>query len=192
MDIHRSLLVHFLYTQSRVLFKTRTIKRSNTFALGRIGHHDCLSESFQSTIQSLRTIPQHIRVSAVNAVSNGILETFCFLGVYDFGRHGLREKFYKPCAILIGRSLYYVYSALIHALFWLPLVFPQHTKSSAPPFHTHGLPLLTVTSIAWFTIYEVYDDVAFVCFLHMIIDGWAAWIIGLQAPWCQTKVKRYT
>ena len=137
--------------------------------------------------------PRNVLVSAVYAVSNGILETFCFLGVYDFGRHRLREFFLlsKPSAILIGWSLYYMYSALIHALFWLPLVFPRHTKSTAPPFHKHGLKLLTVVSIAWFTIYEVYDDVAFVCFLHMIIDGWAAWSIGLQAP-CQATVKRKT
>lgn len=128
--------------------------------------------------------PQDIVVSAVFALCNGILETFCFLGMYNLGRVVLRETFSlsKPWAIFLGWNLYYIYSALIHVLFWLPLAFPQHTKPTAPPFHLHGLPLLTVMSMAWFIVYEMYNDVMFVCTMHMIIDAWAAWNIGLQGP----------
>jgi hypothetical protein len=128
----------------------------------------------------------------VFALANGIFETLCFVGVYDFGRHELQKVFALSTrwAIVVGWTLYYIYSAVIHVAFWLPLAFPKHTKAAAPPFHKHGLPLLTIISVAWFTIYERYGDLRFVCLLHAIMDGWGAWNIGLQGPWSSSDTAK--
>jgi hypothetical protein len=128
-----------------------------------------------------------VLVCWVFAISNGIFETLWFLAVYDFGRVvlGTALTLSTIWAIGLGWTLYYVYSAVIHVAFWLPHVFPNHTKASAPPFHLHGLPLLTVISVPWFIIYEQYHDVGFICFLHAIMDGWVAWNIGLPGPYAK-------
>lgn len=122
-------------------------------------------------------------------LANAVFETFCFLGSYDLGRHYLQRKLglSKVMGIAAGWSIYYCYSAMIHVLFWLPIAFPKHIKVHAPPFHKHGLPILSVISIAWFGIYENYEDIFFVCLLHSIVDGWGGWNIALRGPFADRR-----
>jgi hypothetical protein len=138
---------------------------------------------FNTRLDRFGRKPDYV-ATIVFTVANSIYETLAFLFVYDFGRKHLSEMYSlsRGTGIGVGFTCYYFYSALIHVLFWLPLVFPKHTKPKAPPFHKHGLPLLTIMSIAWFGIYEVYEDIAFVCALHAIVDGWGGFNMGLQGP----------
>jgi hypothetical protein len=113
----------------------------------------------------------------VFAIGNGICETFLFFAFYDFGRYFISDYFnllsssgknYIPIAI--GTICFFVYCALVHALFWLILVFPFHVRHTAPPFLTYGLPALTCMSLSWVCIYEYTNDFAFICFLHFLVD----------------------
>jgi hypothetical protein len=108
----------------------------------------------------------------IYSLFNGVFETFMFFAVYDCGRKDLAKMFglTDRVAIGLGFSIYFVYAALIHSLFWLPLVFPRHIVDTAPPFLTHGLPNLTLVSVCWLGLYEIFEDVLFVCFLHCIQD----------------------
>ena len=112
------------------------------------------------------------------AVGNGVAETLLFLACYDWGRYAsfLSEK----QRILFGFAVFYFYSALIHALFWEPIVFPKHIRQYAPPFHTHDLPVLTILSISWLLLYEVYGDILAVCMLHSVQDFLVAY--GMAFP----------
>mmetsp|Transcript_48600 Transcript_48600/g.117546 ORF Transcript_48600/g.117546 Transcript_48600/m.117546 type:complete len:347 (-) Transcript_48600:56-1096(-) len=51
-----------------------------------------------------------------------------------------------------------------------------------PPFHKHGLPLLTIISITWLSVYEIYHDLLTVCLLHCVVDFCLATKIRLQLP----------
>jgi len=124
--------------------------------------------------------PRRIGATMIFALMNGVLETMYFLCVYDIGRNLITSN--RWMGIFLGWTLYYIYNAVIHVGFWLKLVFPDHTRTDAPPFHKHGLLLLTILSIGWIGMYEFTHDVAFICCLHVIIDGWASWSMGLQGP----------
>jgi hypothetical protein len=128
--------------------------------------------------------------SALFAAFNGLCETFCFLYSYDLGRHHRFSHDRPWVGMLLGWNVYFIYNALIHAKFWLTRAFPpDHIKQDAPPFQKHGLPILLALSIAWLGIYEYFDDVLYVCFLHAIVDGWAAWKIALPGPWQKSLVE---
>lgn len=124
----------------------------------------------------------NVLATVLFGMGNGFYEIIYFLCAYDFGRHYLKQRLglSDELAIFAGYTMYSFYNAFIHAFFWLPMVFPKHTKPDAPPFHTHALPLLNIVSVVWLGIYETQDNIAFICFLHAIYDGWAAWDIGLQ------------
>jgi len=117
------------------------------------------------------------------AICNGTAETMFFLGSYDLGRQVLARKMglSKAQDIALGFSIYCVYAALIHAFFWLPLVFPRHVRPDAKPFYTHGLPPVVVLSIMWLYIYEWYEDVLAVCLFHGIVDAMAAYAIAFPS-----------
>ena len=88
----------------------------------------------------------------------------------------------SPRAWMAGAALYYVYAAVIHVFFWMPCVFPKHTRPDASPFFPFGLLYLTIISIGWFVLYEVFGDVSGFCVLHFITDFWATFNMGLQGP----------
>ena len=154
-------------------------------------------------------------------VCNGFFETFIFLATYDYGKSlvcdtngsssssSSRES---ASCVLTGFMFYYFYMALIHILFWLPFGLPPHTieeyqksqmnksttnfiaqrQSTPAPFHKHGMPLLTIISVAWLSFYEMYDNdddgddigvgLLGVCLLHCVVDASMATNIRLQLP----------
>jgi len=110
------------------------------------------------------------------AIGNGLSETLLFLASYDCGRHGFLARtlgLSQWQASCLGFMVYFCYNAVIHAFFWAKCVFPEHVKRTAPPFSQHGLPALMVLSVIWLALYETYESIAFVCFLHVLVDFWA-------------------
>lgn len=114
------------------------------------------------------------------AACNGFCETMIFLGVYDIA-HQIQLE-HKFATFALGFTLFTIYSALIHAHFWLPHAFPPHVKPDAPPFTKTGLPYLIIMSISWFLLYETQGEVLSICIIHFMIDAWAASIIRLPSP----------
>lgn len=115
------------------------------------------------------------------AIGNGLSETMLFLASYDCGRHGflVRTLGLSPWqASCLGFLAYFCYNGFIHAFFWAKCVFPEHVHPKAPPFHQHGLPALMALSVIWLTLYEKYESIAFVCFLHVLVDFCAAYTIA--------------
>ena len=131
-------------------------------------------------------------VALIFGVCNGTAETMLFLATYDVGRVLIGKNFQcsKVAAISIGLVIYFIYSALIHALFWVPMAFPKHLRVDAPSFVKDALPSLCLLSSIWLTLYETQSNsVAIVCVLHGIVDTWSAMAIGLQAPFTRAKPK---
>lgn len=129
---------------------------------------------------------RHVWVVLIFGLANGLWETFWFLAAHDFGKWCWPQ--HAPTA---GFMMYSMFTALIHVWFWLPLVFPPHTRADAVSFHRRGLPELTILSLAWiFLLYERSGDVFGVCVLHALIDVWATWNMGLQGPFSSEAVKK--
>ena len=120
----------------------------------------------------------------VFGLANGVFETFCFLFMYDLGRKHLSQTFSlsNQTSTALGFVIFSAYSGLIHAFFWIRLVFPKHTRPEAPSFHKHGLPLLTLISIAWLGLYEMHSDIFCICSLHCVVDLWGGYNIHLPSP----------
>ena len=121
---------------------------------------------------------------ALFAVCNGICETMLFLAFYDIGYDSAKISLHlkPPAAAASGFITLSMYSALIHAFFWLPQAFPRHILPDAAPFHKSALPALVVMSASWIALYEKFNDVATVCCLHILFDSMAASSICLQNP----------
>jgi hypothetical protein len=122
-------------------------------------------------------------ISIIFAAMNGAMggETFLFLASYDLGYK------YTGNSHIGGFSSFSLYSALIHAKFWLPHGFPQHLPPTAPPFYKHGLPALILMSATWMKLYASTGDVFFVCLCHGLTDFFAARKIALQSPFSSTR-----
>lgn len=123
-----------------------------------------------------------IPLIAVFAVSNGTAESILFLVSYD----AIKELVaYIGCGRVLrcigGFMGFSVYSALIHDTFWLRTVFPRHIKSDAPPFPTHGLPVLMLISAGWFLVYEIHHDVLSVIAYHSILDAMVGYTIAFPS-----------
>ena len=121
----------------------------------------------------------------VFALFNGSCETCLFLASYDAGkgvaaRVGSNAWFVK----LVGYSAYSVYSALVHAKFWLPFVFPRHILPTAPLFATTALPALMAMSLAWLWLYEhsSHEAVGVIMLQHAFVDAVFAARICLPPP----------
>ena len=115
----------------------------------------------------------------VFAVANGVAETMIFLAVYDFGKQQQQSnRSTLQLQRMGGFASFFIYSWLVHALFWMPLVFPSHIRQDAPSFLKTGLPVLVVISAIWLYLYEVYHEIAFVCALHCTVDFMAAYSIA--------------
>lgn len=118
------------------------------------------------------------------ALCNGICETALFLASYDLGYNVslqiISSYYYVP--EIVGFTSFCAYSALIHAMFWLPHGFPRHVLKNAPPFHQKGLPELVILSMAWIYLYAKTGDIVSVCGLHILTDACAGVRIGLESP----------
>jgi hypothetical protein len=114
---------------------------------------------------------------------NGTLETALFLAAYNVGKALEGEVLPYELSVTAGFCVYCLYSAIIHARFWLPCAFPRHVLETAQPFHTRMLPALMLMSTAWITIYEVSQDVPFICLLHTLTDVLVAMRMNLPPPW---------
>lgn len=131
--------------------------------------------------------PSNVLVALLFGLCNGTAETMLFLASYDMGRVQLCNsiKCSKVLAISIGFVIYFCYSGLIHAFFWVPLVFPRHVRVDAPSFVLDGLPALILLSAIWLTLYETQSSVrsvSAICVSHALVDTWTAMVIGLQPP----------
>jgi hypothetical protein len=122
----------------------------------------------------------------VFALSNGTAETMLFLASYDGCK--IVAAMMRSCPHVVQMAFgflgFSIYSALIHDMFWLKMVFPPHIKPDAKPFLSHGLPFLLFVSACWFYVYEVYGDVLSVIILHAIVDAMA----GYQFAFPTTKL----
>lgn len=126
----------------------------------------------------------NLGTSVLFAIMNGALgETFLFLASYDIGYKYL----FKGNSHVGGFSSFCVYSALIHAKFWLPHGFPKHISPTAPPFYKHGLPPYLIVSAAWMKLYVSTGDVLFVCLCHVLLNFLGARKMALQSPFSSTK-----
>ena len=84
---------------------------------------------------------------------------------------------------MIGFFLFFIYSGLIHAFFWVPLVLPRHGRTDSPSFLSHYFPVLCLVSAVWIGLYEFHSEaVALICISHSLMDVWMAISIGLQLP----------
>jgi len=80
-----------------------------------------------------------------------------------------------------------MYSALIHAHFWLPHAFPPHVRADAKPFTSDALPYLTMLSAVWMGMFFVCEDPLSVASLHVALNIGAAHAMGLQPPWADVS-----
>ena len=123
--------------------------------------------------------------SVVFALTNGTCETFLFLASYDAGKYFASKIYHFQSYVvecMCGFLWYNLYAAIIHAWFWLPHAFPQHTLPNAPEFHTTMLPALVLMSSAWLVLYERTADVKAIVFLHALTNILFAIRIGLPLP----------
>lgn len=127
---------------------------------------------------------RNVLACLVFAVANGVFETVLFLAAYDLGRHSIAGTLRLPrsLAIFLGFLLWFIYSGFIHAFFWMPNALPNHIAEKAPPFVSHGLPLLTIISLAWILLYETTGDAVAICLCHGIVDLMFAWKTCLPCP----------
>ena len=126
--------------------------------------------------------------SILFALCNGTFETILFAVTYDAGklvaRYACGTRCSKWILVTTGFVAYMIYSAFIHAEFWLPRAFPRHALPDAPPFHTTMLPALVAVSAAWLLVlYEPTHNVGAVASLHVIMNACFAWHMALPAPW---------
>ena len=129
----------------------------------------------------------NILVALLFGVCNGTAETMLFLASYDMGRVQICNslKCSNFVAISIGFLIYFCYSGIIHAFFWLPMAFPRHVRVRAPSFVINGLPALILLSTIWLTLYETQSrvrSVSAICLSHALVDTWTAMVIGLPPP----------
>ena len=113
--------------------------------------------------------PRNICCTLIFGLMNGVIETYIFLGIYDYG------KYLSYGSMLVGFIFFFCYSGMIHVLFWVPLVLPpsQPKKSSQKSnFLTHVLPSLTAMSITWIGLYELTNGSCIIlpCLLHIYVD----------------------
>lgn len=118
---------------------------------------------------------------------NGIFETVMFLASYDAGRMLAKDVLglSTPAEVTtFAFSTFSIYSAMIHAKFWVPHGFPRNELPDAKPFHTHMLPFLTLISMSWLELYEMTGrgDVMFLCILHGITDALGAAKMCMASP----------
>ena len=80
--------------------------------------------------------------SLLFGVGNGVNETLAFLASFDVGRR-LAERLNAPAIVSFsaGFITHSMYSALIHARFWLPHALPPHVRADAKPFTSDALPV---------------------------------------------------
>ena len=135
--------------------------------------------------------PKNWTAILVFSLFNGLLETVLFLASYDTGKWIAIQIFHADAsswyARISGFTVFMIYSALIHVLFWLPYAFPRHVLPDAPPFHTTMLPALVLMSLAWIMLYEITNDVVAVCVLHFLTNAMGTWNMSLQPPSLGTR-----
>ena len=91
----------------------------------------------------------------------------------------------------MGYITFSSFAGPIHALLWMPLVFPLHFKEGADEtFYKKGLPELQLMSISWLTLYATTKDITSVCILHMVFNFFGAYSMGLELP--STKSGAYS
>ena len=126
----------------------------------------------------------------VFGIMNGILETLLFFASYDYGRDmGGWMGLSTASSAIVGFFTFFIYSFLIHALFWLPIAFPPHGRINAPPFHIHGLPALTALGVAWIGLYELTGGTLIIipCLLHVYVDIGCGLTMNLPGPFDKEK-----
>ena len=124
---------------------------------------------------------QNLFAIAMFGFVNGVLETIAFVSVYDRSSHLAASSKSDPIQVMIiGFSSLLIFLGLIHALFWMPLVFPRHVREDAPPFHTHALPVLMVLTLAMMGPYIYFGDLLLPCFLHVYVDLSAAYAMRMR------------
>ena len=112
-----------------------------------------------------------VPAAIVFAALNGTLETCMFAFVYDSGKGLAMGSHSLPwLGTLLGYALFFIYSGLIHALFWEPYALPLHVKPDLPPFLTHALPALVAHSLVLIGLYELSGSVWLSCAIHVCID----------------------
>jgi hypothetical protein len=141
--------------------------------------------------------PDNMKTRWVFGIVNGVLETFMFTAVYDFGRGAylLLSDGYayfppRPTLRLVSGSLLLTsYLGLIHALFWAPCVFPKHLKDDAPPFHKQALLPLFVITVAMMAPYVCCGDMVLPSLVHIYVDLDAVKTMHLPSPFSACKIR---
>jgi hypothetical protein len=77
-------------------------------------------------------------------------------------------------AIAMGYATHLLYRAVIQTFFLSPSIFPRNVRPGAPAYLTHTLPAQILRSMVWLSLYEMHDEVATICLLHIISDAWWA------------------
>ena len=127
--------------------------------------------------------PVNYLASGIFAFVNGIFETLMMFSLYDFGKFLGRYWRLDPTGIIVlGCTSFFMYSGLIHAIFWLKAGLPPHSNPQAPPFAFHGLPALMGMSMAWLALFELSGSIIVPCLLHIYVDYGLSLSMHISGP----------
>ncbi len=106
-------------------------------------------------------------------IVNGLLEAFVFMGIYRVFFTASKAVFGDMDAInlLFGFLGFFLYSGLIHAMFWARLIPPHFTaEPSLQRLRRMLTPIQTVIVISWCVYYYYTGDIWTIVAFHLIID----------------------
>ena len=108
------------------------------------------------------------------SIGNGIAETFMFYAMFRMGQE-LTGRFTPNqwAQFAIGFMFFMIYSGIIHAKFWLPIL-PDHVVQTSP-FKPFFMPVQLMIATSWALSFFWYRDLRTVIFLHAIVDMTMAW-----------------
>ncbi len=120
-----------------------------------------------STTDSGRTIdPLSVLIFSVG---NGIAETFMFYAMFRLGQMLAGKITPNQWAQFItGFVFFMIYSGIIHAKFWLPIL-PDHVVQTSP-FKPFFMPVQLLIATSWALNFFWYRDLRTVIFLHALVD----------------------
>jgi hypothetical protein len=120
-----------------------------------------------STTDSGRTLdPLSVLIFSVG---NGIAETFMFYAMFRIGQT-LAGKFTPNqwAQFAVGFLFFMIYSGIIHARFWLPIL-PDHVVQTSP-FKPFFMPVQLMIATSWALSFFWYRDLRTVIILHAFVD----------------------
>lgn len=103
------------------------------------------------------------------SIGNGVAETFYFYAFFRLGET-LVGKFTTNqwAKFIVGFICFMIYSGIIHARFWLPIL-PEHIVQTSPlkPFF---MPVQIMIATSWALSFFWYRDLRTVVILHALVD----------------------